>query len=174
MKSPVQIVAGATVLLIAAILLGLPLTGVLPSGAAAGTDAAQDYRTEIRALVDAWAGAWDVGQPERLRNLYSEDAMSMRDGSAPLDGRAAILAAAEADMAAFDFDVKLHLNEIELTGNTAWAMGRLDMKALPRAAGLHADFGSHYMAVFTRGADGKWRIHRDIQRREPSLFRKSS
>jgi uncharacterized protein (TIGR02246 family) len=173
MKSPVQFVAGAAVLLIAAVLLGLPLAGVLPDGAAAGTNVARDHRTEIRGLVDAWAQAWRAGEPERLENLYSADAVSMRDGAAPLDGRAAILAAAAADMAAFDFTVKLHLDEVELSGNTAWAMGRIDMQATPRS-GAHADFGSHYMAVFTRGADGKWRIHRDMQRRAPALFARSS
>jgi uncharacterized protein (TIGR02246 family) len=174
MKSPVQFVAGAAVLLIAAILLGLPLAGVLPDGAAASTEEARDHRTEIRGLAERWAQAYRAGDAGLLDSLYSEDAVSVRDGAAPLDGRRAILAAAEADMAAFDFSVKLDLSEIELSGNTAWAMGRLDMKASPYAEGAEANFGSHYMAVFTRGADGKWRIHRDMQRRANALFAKAS
>ncbi len=174
MKSPVQFAAGAAVLLIAAILLGLPLAGVLPEGAAASTELAQDHRMEIRRLVDRWAHAYRTGEAERLDGLYSEDAVSVRDGAAPLNGRRAILAAAAADMAAFKFTVEVDLNEIELSGNTAWAMGRLDMRASPRAQRAGTDYGSHYMAVFTRGADGKWHIHRDMQRRTSPLFAEAS
>ncbi|MFP3945007.1 MAG: YybH family protein [Alphaproteobacteria bacterium] len=174
MKSPVQFAAGATVLLIAAVLLGLPLAGVLPKGAAASTDEAQDHRMEIRRIVESWAQAYRTGEVERLEGLYSVNAVSVRDGAAPLTGRRDILAAAAADMAAFDFTVKVDLNEIELSGNTAWAMGRLTMKAAARAKGVSASYGSHYMAVFTRGADGKWRIHRDMQRRTSALFAEAS
>lgn len=174
MKSPVQFVAGATVLLIAAVLLGLPLAGALPQGAAASTEEARDHRTEIRDIVDRWAEAYRTGEAERLKGLYSADAVSVRDGEAPLTGRKAIFAAAAADMAAFKFSVRLDLNEIELSGNTAWAIGRLEMKAEPRTVGSSADYGSHYMAVFTRGPDGKWRIHRDMQRRTSALFADAS
>lgn len=174
MKSPVQFVAGATVLLIAAVLLGLPLAGVLPDGAAASTEVARDHRTEIHGLVDRWTEAYRTGEVERLEGLYSEDAVSVRDGAAPLAGRKAILAAAAADMATFDFSVTLDLDEIEFSGNTAWAMGRLDMRAAPRTEGVEAKYGSHYMVVFTRGADGKWRIHRDMQGRTSAFFADAS
>lgn len=174
MKSPVQFAAGAAVLLIAAVLLGVPLAGVLPEGAAASTDVAQDHRMEIRRLVESWAQAYRTGEAERLEGLYSEDAVSVRDGATPLDGRRAILAAAAADMSAFEFTVQVDLDEIELSGNTAWAMGRLTMNATPGAKGASTTYGSHYMAVFSRGADGKWRIHRDMQRRTSPLFAEAS
>jgi len=174
MKSPVQFVAGAAVLIIAAVLLGLPLAGVLPNGAEASTQVAQDHRTEIRSLVDRWTEAYRAGEVDLLEGLYSEDAVSVRDGAAPLAGRRAILAAAARDMAAFDFSVKLDLDEVEFSGNTAWAMGRLDMRASPRMAGVEAKYGSHYMVVFTRGADGKWRIHRDMQGRTSAFFADAS
>ena len=161
-------------LLIAAVLLGLPLAGALPNGAAASTEVAQEHRVEIRSIVEQWAEAYRTGEAERLEGLYSENAVSVRDGAAPLAGRKAILAAAAADMAAFTFSVKLDLNEIELSGNTAWAMGRLEMKAEPRTVGSSTDYGSHYMAVFSRGADGRWRIHRDMQRRTSPLFAEAS
>lgn len=174
MKSPVQFVAGAAVFLIAAVLLGVPLAGFLPDGVAASTKVAQGHEAEIRNIVEQWADAYRMGDAQPLEALYSADAVSVRDGAAPLKGRKAILAAAAADMAAFKFSVKLDLNEIELSGNTAWAIGRLDMKAVPRTVGASADYGSHYMAVFTRGADGKWRIHRDMQRRTSALFADAS
>lgn len=170
MKSPVQFVAGAAVILVAAILLGVPLTGLLPEGAVASPARTPDSRVEIAQVVSAWADAYRNSDPRGLAGLYSDDAVSALGGASEHSGRAAILAAAARNMSAYAFTVTLDVSELELAGDTAWATGDLRLNATPRTSGAARENAGRYMVVFKRGADGRWRIHREMHYSQASLF----
>jgi uncharacterized protein (TIGR02246 family) len=170
MKSPVQFVAGAAVILVAAVLLGVPLAGLLPEGAVASPARKPDARDEIAQVVSAWAEAYRAGDARSLAGLYSEDAVSVVGRAGQHSGRAAILAAAKKNMDDFAFTAMLDVSEVELAGNTAWAAGELRLNAKSRKGGAPLENTGRYLAVFKRGADGRWRIHRDMHYRQPNLF----
>lgn len=110
-------------------------------------------------LEQAYEQHFNLGHPSMVADLYTEDAVAMYDGMAPVEGRAAV--------------------EEALASRVEAGASELDIQPLgfrPLSEDMIASHGivtstegsSSYAALFERADDGAWRIRLVIGRTNPS------
>jgi ketosteroid isomerase-like protein len=114
----------------------------------------------LHAADDAWLRAYSSGQVENVVALYDENALVFPPGAAPLNGRAAIRAYFEKDMAGFaQSGLEMSLDKTPTggaSGNLGWASGTWTLKD---KSGQVVDSGWYFSV--SRKVAGKWLYVRD-------------
>jgi uncharacterized protein (TIGR02246 family) len=118
-------------------------------------------RDTIEAGDQAMADAINSKNGEATAPNYTEDGAVLPPDAPRQDGRAAVQAFWQAaiDMGLADVVIKSH--EVEELGDVATAVGTLS-GTVPDGEGGHTALAGKFIVLWRKGADGTWRMHRDI------------
>lgn len=128
---------------------------------------------ERQAVIDAmqgWERAVESADYEALQDYYVDGAIYYPNGTAPIVGRAAIIARNRERGSASSVDITQMPDDVTVNGN--WAVySCLARIRLPDSAG--GDGKARFVRVLLlmeKGDDGRWRILRDIDNTTPETF----
>jgi len=143
------------------------LSGCVLTIALAGSAQAQSAKAEIEAAIAEFETAFNGKDSAAVAELYSEDAAIFPPEGPRIDGREGIGnywgGAIEAGLS----DLELSAVEIQDSGNSAYEVGTFALKA-PAEGGASNDVKGQYIVIWTKDAQGNWRLHRDIWNTGPS------
>ena len=118
-------------------------------------------RESIEASLKAFSQSFNRGDAAAVAAHYRDDAALLPPNAARVDGRQAIQGAWQALISAEVRDVVLTTQEVDVFGDVANEVGAICGTA-PGEDGGRVPWIGKYVAVWKRGGDGTWRMHRDI------------
>ena len=120
-----------------------------------------NVRDAIEVGDQAIADAINGKDAEATAPNYTEDGSVLPPGAPRQDGRAAVQAFWQAAIDMGLADVVVNTDEIEELGDVATAVGTLS-GTLPDGEGGRTALTGKFIVLWRKGADGSWRMHRDI------------
>lgn len=133
----------------------------------ATTAASAGAREDIEAALAKFAEAFNGGDGAGVAALYTEDAALLPPGEARVDGRAAVQAYWQGAIDAGISDLTLEAVEVEESGDLAMEVGAFSL-AVPGEGDQTTTVFGKYIVVWKKGADGVWRLYRDIWNANPA------
>ncbi len=118
-------------------------------------------RDSIEATIKMLLESLNSGDAAGVAAHYTDDAALLPPNAARIDGREGIQGAWQALIDAGVRDVTLTTQEVEDFGDVANDVGTISATA-PSEDGGRAQLAGKYVAVWKRGGDDTWRLHRDI------------
>ena len=127
-------------------------------------------KAAINAIGDLWMAAYEAGDYDAIIDLYTEDAWIMARGRPKLEGRAAIGRSFGGLAAGRKVNIDIVVEELEVIHDWAWLVSEFTVT-------YGADNGekppvqetARSLLIYRKGADGKWRIHRDMDSPAPDV-----
>jgi uncharacterized protein (TIGR02246 family) len=116
----------------------------------------------VNALRTSFQTAYNGGSADALANLYTADAISQTNHQATVSGRDAIVANQRAMFEQMTMSIEIMPDETMTMGNFGFDRGRIRMSATPKAGGPTMTDEGRYIVLLEKGADGAWRVSRDI------------
>ena len=144
----------------------IPALAVVFALAATG-GASADARVDIAAALASFAEAFNGGDSAGVAALYTADAALFPPGAARVDGRAAIQAFWQGAIDDGITALSLEAVEVEESGDLAMEVGSFSL-AVPGEGGQQTTVFGKYIVVWKKGADGVWRLYRDIWNTNPA------
>jgi uncharacterized protein (TIGR02246 family) len=136
-----------------------------PAAAIDAPDAAQ-----IRAAGDSWARLYSAGDVDAMADLYEPDAWLMTSGTPLLRGRAAILDHFRGHtIQPVETNWTFREESLDIVGDVGTLVAQYWLTVTPRDGGNSRTFSGRSLLVYRRGADGRWRIWRDMDNRAPDV-----
>jgi uncharacterized protein (TIGR02246 family) len=127
-------------------------------------------KAAINAIGDLWMAAYQAGDYDAIIDLYTEDAWIMARGRPKLEGRAAIGKSFGGLAAGREVNIDIVVEELEVKGDWGWLVSEFTVtygsadSDTPQVQEL-----ARSLLIYKRGADGKWRIHRDMDSPSPDV-----
>jgi uncharacterized protein (TIGR02246 family) len=123
----------------------------------------------IRAIGRQWMALYQAGDFTAIPELYTEDAVIMARGRPRLEGRAALRQSIGKLAAGRKVAIDITERELEVRGDVAWFVSDFKVTYTPpdAASPPKVEYGRS-MLIYLRGADGRWRIHRDMDSPAPA------
>ncbi len=121
------------------------------------TTARDSIEATIKTLVESLNG----GDAAGVAAHYTDDAALLPPDAARVDGREKIQGVWQGLIDAGVRDVTLTTQEVENFGDVANEVGTISATA-PSEDGGRVQLAGKYVAVWKRGGDDTWRLHRDI------------
>lgn len=115
----------------------------------------------LRTLIDRWHAATAAGDVEALLPLMAEDVVFLTPGAAPMRGRTAFGEGLRALFARHRVESKGAVQEIQVSGDLAYAWTHLEVRITPTPHGKPRLRAGHALSVFRKEADGRWVLLRD-------------
>lgn len=115
----------------------------------------------IHELVRQWDEALNTRNVDASVSLYAEDPVAMPPFTPMVSGGEAIREWFEAFHAQGALDVKNEVADVDMSGDWAAARGTFTLTLTPEAGEAVQDTGN-WLATFRRGADGTWKVERNI------------
>lgn len=141
--------------------LCLALLLVTPSAAeAAGA------REAIEAKLDAFEAAFNRGDAAAVAGFYTEDAVLLPPDAERVEGRQAVAAYWREGIDGGLTDLDLKAFEVMEAGALAYEIGAFSLNS-PGEGEQPVSLTGKYIVIWQRGADGEWRLHRDIWNFDP-------
>jgi uncharacterized protein (TIGR02246 family) len=116
----------------------------------------------INALRDQYAAMYNSGDVSAIGNLYTDDAVVMNNQQPAVSGKPAIQQSAEALVQQFAVNISISPADTQIAGDLAYEHGSYTISLTPKAGGAAMQNTGNYIVVLTRGADGSWKLHREI------------
>lgn len=123
---------------------------------------------EIRALLEQWRAATAAGDVDQVLRLVSEEAVFLRPGQAPLQGRAAFEREQRAALQRCSIASQAEIREVRVHGDLASCWSELAIVVTPHAAGTAMRLAGPTLTVLERGADRAWRVVQDANMLTPA------
>lgn len=120
----------------------------------------QDVTAIIHKTGDDWARYWNSRQPEKLAELYAEDAVYLPPHHPAVHGREAIREYLSRPLHRAYTDLRFEVTYIKQTGDLAFDVGTYTMKVPREGGGQRPDKGK-YLTVWRKRGDGDWHIAAD-------------
>lgn len=143
------------------------VVGALAAVAVAPVNA-ESPRDEIEAALVTFAAAFNKGDDAAVAAHYAEDAAVLPPDVARVDGRAGIQSFWKGAIDAGLADLTLKAVEVHGSGDLAFEVGEVSYST-PDNAGARSTANGKYIVVWKKGADGVWRLYRDIWNANPVL-----
>ena len=118
-------------------------------------------RDSIEAAIKTLLESLNGGDAAGVAAHYTDDAALLPPDAARIDGREGIRGAWQALIDADVRDVAMTTQEVDAFGDVANEVGIIRATA-PAEDGGRVQLAGKYVAVWKRGGDGTWRMHRDI------------
>ncbi len=118
-------------------------------------------RDSIEATVKTLQESLNGGDAAGVAAHYTDDAALLPPDAARIDGREGIQGAWQTLIDADVRDVALTTQEVDVFGDVANEVGTISA-TFPSEDGGRVQWTGKYVAVWKRGGDGTWRLHRDI------------
>jgi uncharacterized protein (TIGR02246 family) len=118
-------------------------------------------RDSIEAAIKTLTESLNGGDAAGAAAHYSDDAALLPPDAARIDGREGIQGAWQALIDADVRDVTMTTQEVDVFGDVANEVGAISATA-PGEDGGRVQMAGKYVAVWKRGSDDSWRLHRDI------------
>ncbi len=118
-------------------------------------------RDSIEATIKTLTESLNSGDAAGVAAHYTDDAALLPPDAARIDGREGIQSAWQGLIDADIRDVVMTTQEVDVFGDVANEVGTISATA-PREDGGRAQLAGKYVAVWKRGGDDTWRLHRDI------------
>ena len=118
-------------------------------------------RDSIEATITTLLESLNGGDAAGVAALYTDDAVLLPPDAARIDGREGIQGAWQKFIDADYRDVAMTTQEVDDFGDVANEVGTISATA-PRENGGRGQLAGKYVAVWKRGRDDTWRLHRDI------------
>ena len=118
-------------------------------------------RDNIEAALKMFMQSLMDGDAAGVAIHYTEDAALLPPDAAKIEGREGIQRAWQDLIDAGVRDVTLTTHEVDAFGDVANEVGVISATA-PEENGGRVPWTGKYVAVWKRGGDGTWRMHRDI------------
>ena len=118
-------------------------------------------REAIEADGKAFADGINNKDAASIAKLYTDDASVFPPGAPRQDGRDAVQAFWQAAIDMGLADAALTTVEVEELGDTATEVGTITA-TLPGEGGSRTALTGKFIVLWKKGADGTWRLHRDI------------
>lgn len=129
--------------------------------------AARDHLAALDAFSEEWRRAYQSGDFAALEDLYEEDAWLMTRSQPARKGRAAILDYfASSRAAGAEARIVFEPEDVAIDPPYAFKIARWWLES-PQAKGEPVRDSGRSLVVFKLGADGRWRLWRDIDNRTP-------
>jgi ketosteroid isomerase-like protein len=141
---------------VVSVFIGLVAVVSYPIAAECSGDAASTIQWLHEQHVPAVLRARDI---EALMDVYAEDAISQPPGQPALIGRQAIGEMWVGVLAAYDVEVVVEVEEIEVAGVWAFERGRYRMRLTPRDGEVEILDEGKYLDIL-REVDGEWKYWR--------------
>jgi uncharacterized protein (TIGR02246 family) len=116
---------------------------------------------------ERFTAAFNGGDATSLAKLYTENAVLLPPDARRVDGRQEIQKFWQGAFDAGVTDMTIEIVESEARGDIAYETGAYSLKA-PGEDGELVAVSGKYIVVWKRGADGQWRLHRDIWNHTPA------
>jgi uncharacterized protein (TIGR02246 family) len=126
------------------------------------TAAAPPDPAPINALRDQYMAIYNSGDVSKLGDLYTDDAVVMNNNQAAVSGKQAVLQSAEALVQQFTVNISITPADTQIAGDLAYENGSYQMSMTPKAGGDATSVTGDYLVILKHGADGSWRLHREI------------
>lgn len=142
------------------------LTPVLLAGCAAGSapePPAVDEAAELAAIEETRNAFMDLLREKRYQDMgqvVTEDMRAVSPGSADWAAMGA-LAAERGTPFPYDSIVMSPMETVVINAETAWDMGTSRVY-FTDAGGDVVELRDTYLAILRKGADGTWRLHREV------------
>ena len=161
MSAPAHGFASKTGLEIARVLTHMDDIPREVSAATGKKTAMSTARESIEANLKAFSQSFNRGDAAAVAAHYGDDAALLPPDAARVDGRRDIQGAWQALIDAEVRDFVLATQEVDVFGDVANEVGTIRATA-PGEGGGRVPWVGKYVAVWKRGGDGTWRMHRDI------------
>ncbi|MEO0439312.1 MAG: DUF4440 domain-containing protein [Pseudomonadota bacterium] len=156
-----------------ALLIALMVPALLSATPVVAADSpAETGKSDTEQIID-WSNSWkrhfEAGDTEKLRDMYEPDAVLMTNGAPPQMGVEAILGFLGRNKAAGNIVTIDFANEdITIDDNYGYLTARYWMTIVPPGAPPINVMGRSFL-VFKKGADGQWRLWRDMDNQAPDV-----
>jgi uncharacterized protein (TIGR02246 family) len=115
----------------------------------------------IRSLVERWHKATTAGDVDAIIPLMAEDAVFLVAGKPPMKGRRAFEERLRALLTSHRLDSKGEVQDVEASGDLAYAWSVLTVSMTPLAGGNPVERSGNVLSIFHRQANGAWVLIRD-------------
>lgn len=119
-----------------------------------------DERASIEAVLRRYEAALNSADSVAAVEVYGDEAVFMAQHRAPAKGLSAIRQAYDEIFAAIRLHVAFGIDEVDVTGDTAWARTHSSGETEIRATGAKISERNSELFIFRRQPDGAWRIAR--------------
>lgn len=120
----------------------------------------QDMTAIIHKTGEEWARYWNSRQPDKLAQLYAEDAVYLPPHHPAVHGRQAIREYLSRPLHRDYTDLMFEVTYIKQTGDLAFDVGTYSMKVPKEGGGQRPDKGK-YLTVWRKHSGGDWHIVAD-------------
>lgn len=120
----------------------------------------------IRDMQATWFEATASGDLSRLLTLMADDVVFLTPGRPPF-GREAFAASFKDGLQQMRFRCSGELEEVVVSGDVAYARGRLSVSVTPSAGGEPKRLSGYTLSVYRRLREGRWVLARDANLLSP-------
>jgi uncharacterized protein (TIGR02246 family) len=116
----------------------------------------------LNELRSKFQAAYNAVDAATLAQLYTDDAISLPDHHASVQGKSAIQQYYQDLFKEYGATITITPADTEIVGDLAHEHGTFSITVTPKAGGDAVMDDGKYVVIFKRGADGVWKIHHDI------------
>jgi uncharacterized protein (TIGR02246 family) len=115
---------------------------------------------EIAGAIERFVKAYNSGDLDSMLACYGDDLIKLRQGT-PAETKAEVAARVAGVFAQFHSQVDVTVDEILVSGNSAFTRGSLIVTLTPKAGGESQTIERRYLEIW-RKEDGRWLVVRTM------------
>jgi uncharacterized protein (TIGR02246 family) len=116
----------------------------------------------VQQLINRWRDAACAKQIDLLLEMITDDAVFLSPGAPPLRGKEDLLRVYQNVFAQYEVDQDFQLEEVQITGDFAFAWGVDSATIKPIQDGDPVTYRGHGMMILRRDSTGAWKFARGI------------
>ena len=140
-----------------------PAADSAPADTAADNAAAE---AALRSTVERMITAYENEDVEALSAFFEEDVVLLPPELPAVQGRAAQMESL-ADFPETDYTIDSQIRDLLVSGDLGVTFIQYSDSSTPRAGGEATESSGRWALIWNRGADGQWRVYREIWNLSP-------